>query len=186
MTAKSKKIRSKTVSSAVPGLAQGIINYYQGICSESGLASARIEVDMVPKSLNHQYIRTVNYKKRTNIFGKIEKKGFINTRLHGDVEIFRTKIKYAAASNRVFWQPSGITAAVIIFESPYWVTKAHTVRQMDADNKVKAVFDAIEHATGAKDQYHWQFHVFKMWSKREKTTTYLFDLGDIIEVHQDG
>lgn len=79
------------------------------------------------------------------------------------------------------WHPTGVTAAVVLFETPQWLTKKWTVRQKDVDNLVKPVFDAVEEAVHIPDERHWEIHAYKIASKKVRTIVYLFDLGDVID-----
>lgn len=81
------------------------------------------------------------------------------------------------------WRPRGPVMAMVFFESPHWITKRHTLRDMDGDNRLKPLFDAIQAATGSNDSANWQIHAWKVASARTRTTVYLFALGDLIDWH---
>ncbi len=81
------------------------------------------------------------------------------------------------------WKPTGVTAALILFETPLWLTAKRLVREMDVDNKVKPALDAVQQATDIPDELYWQLHVFKVLSKRPRTYFFLFDLGDVVEYY---
>lgn len=86
------------------------------------------------------------------------------------------------AARGLKWKPSGIVAAIMIFESSIWVTKKHTIRKADADNRVKATFDAVALAVEEDDASTWEFHVYKLFSRRaDRTHVWLFDLGDVVD-----
>jgi Holliday junction resolvase RusA-like endonuclease len=99
------------------------------------------------------------------------------------VDDFRLLVLEALGEDRFKWKPNGPLAVVICLESKLWVTQTRQVRQMDADNKVKVVLDSIENATGIPDELYWHLHVFKLSSKRNRTTVHVFDLGDIVEFY---
>ncbi len=73
--------------------------------------------------------------------------------------------------------------AMVFLQSPHWITQKHTMRDMDGDNRLKPLFDAIECCTGQRDNANWQHHCYKLASNIERTTVYLFDLGDLIEYY---
>lgn len=147
-----------------PSIIDILWNHYQTRCRELGLCFASCSVDVLPKSVNHQYIHTR-----------------FNTRLDPDVYAFRLLVHQAMLREK--WKPTGLTASILIFESPLWLTKKNTVREMDVDNRVKPTLDAIEKCTATPDELHFQLHVFKIPSKRTRTTVYLFDTGDVTEYY---
>lgn len=82
------------------------------------------------------------------------------------------------------WQPTGVTVAIIVFESPeHWVTKSRTIKVADCDNRVKVLFDAISKSTGQDDCVFWEVHPYKLLGKNEATHVWLFDMGDLITGH---
>lgn len=81
----------------------------------------------------------------------------------------------------ITWRPQGVVAGIIVFESPIWVTKKHTIKKADADNRIKATFDAIALSTGSDDAHLWEGHFYKLFGRREITHVWLFDLGDVVE-----
>lgn len=101
--------------------------------------------------------------------------------LKPEVIAWRTVLTEAMGDLRWKWTPKGVTAAVILYESPAWLNVRREVRENDLDNKVKPALDAIQHATETPDELFWQLHVFKALSKRNRTTIFLYDLGDIVE-----
>lgn len=158
-------VRTKTTGDP-PRLAQIIINHYAEVCKESGRCYVSFVVDTLPISVNHQYVHTR-----------------FNTRLKPEVHEFRARVKQSMGEKAARWKPIGTTAAVVVMQSPYWITKKRRIQRMDADNKIKPIFDAVEECTGAEDERHWNFHVFKIYSKRERLNVYLFDLGDVVEYY---
>lgn len=160
-------VRIKTVLPTEPmGISQTIVSHYVSACRDAGRPWTVFSFDKIPKSVNHQYIHTRH-----------------NTRLNPQVFEFRRIVKDALAKSNIVWKPSGMSAAVILLMSPLWVTKTRFIRKMDADNRVKPIFDAIEQCTGSEDERHWNFHVFKILSKEERVIVYLFDLGDVVDYH---
>lgn len=152
----------------MPGSAKVLISQLRSLCSGKNLMHACFAVDAHPPSVNHQYVRG----KGSNPYGN---------RLSPKAKAFREQVYYQMGRVRKTWKPTGVTAAIIIFENPLWITKERAVRQKDADNSVKPLFDAIEEATGAPDEMHWEFHVYKVLAKKVRTTVYLFDLGDVVD-----
>lgn len=166
-----KKVRVKSVGDW-PLLSKIIVSHYEGVTKELGTKSVCFDVPMLPKSLNH-------YKTLRVIRGKPI---YI---LHNDVNALRQLVMIEMRTKNIEWKPTGITAAVVLFCDPVWVTKDRTVRKMDVDNRPKTMFDAIEHITGAPDELHWNVHAFKVFSKQTRTRVYLFDIGDIVEQLED-
>lgn len=78
------------------------------------------------------------------------------------------------------WNPLGTVMVLVILESPNWVTKKNTIRDMDADNRLKALLDCIQHATSIPDNINWEVHVWKQSSDNERSSCFLFDLGDVV------
>lgn len=159
-----------------PELVQIVLHYYLNRCKEKSLIWLHFKVHDLPISLNSMYKRGKSYKSKS---GKI----LNSTYLHPKINEYRLLVMEALGEKRWQWKPTGVTAAIILLESPTWITKRRQVREMDADNKVKPIFDAIEVATETPDELHWQFHVFKIPSKWTRTTVYLFDLGDVVEYY---
>ena len=81
------------------------------------------------------------------------------------------------------WKPDGMLSAVIIIQSPNWVTKEMHIRVTDIDNRVKPVLDAIEQATGISDERYWSVSCHKVCGKRDMTVIYLFSIGDVCFYH---
>jgi Holliday junction resolvase RusA-like endonuclease len=158
-----------------PQMAQLILSQYMKQCKEFGRAVSHFKVDGLPMSLNHQYKKNKAYLDKNT--GKM-KSGF---RLDPKILDYRMRVCEALGTNRWKFKPTGTVAAVILLESPMWITTKREVRQMDADNRVKPILDSIEHAMDLPDELCWNHHVFKIQSKRERTRVWLFDLGDVVE-----
>lgn len=134
--------------------------------SAGGAGCFRFTIDRIPKSLNHQYI--VRGRGRAYDFDP-------------EIKALRDELAYRLAPMRRQFVPKGVLAAIIEFQSPKWVTKENTVRDMDWDNKVKPLFDAFEKATGIRDSRFWAGHIFKRVGPKEQTTMCVYDLGDIVD-----
>lgn len=159
-----------------PDVAKILLEYYTKLCTEKNLSKLFFQVDGLPISVNHMYDR-VAYRKAGG-------KGLgVATKRSSELDDFRLQVRQALAFSRWDWKPTGPTAAILFFESPHWVTKERKVKAMDADNRVKPTFDAVEQATDTPDELYWHHHVFKVASKRSRTTVYLFDLGDVVEYY---
>lgn len=78
------------------------------------------------------------------------------------------------------FKPKGSVAAVIAIESPNWVTKEYKIRQRDIDNPIKALLDALQKALRFNDSCLWEVHSAKIFSRRNATHVWLFDLGDVV------
>lgn len=168
----SKKVRIDfKPSGTVPKLVQIIYDHYEALSKETGLQKLSFSLDgIVPKSVNSIYVK--RGRRRGQWYD-----------LHPAVKELRDLARIVLGPRKFEWQPKGATAAIVLFESPLWITKEHKVRKMDADNKLKAIFDAVQNATDVPDELHWQFHVFKIASKRTRTVVHLYDLGDVIEFY---
>jgi len=128
----------------------------------------------LPLTVNHSKFKRIR-KAKTGTY-------YAQDVLKPEVFVFRDLVRYATIGRK--WEPRGTTAAIILFESPNWLTLKNQVRQVDADNKVKPLLDAIQHATGIEDERHFQLHVFKVCSKKTRTVVLLYDLGDLVEMYE--
>lgn len=174
------------LGSVWPEEAQLLIQHYNRKCADRGLIALNFRVDGLPRSLNHQYENDLQFCKPNTPGAFQDKNGRWRVRSHrlkAEVMDWRIVVMQAMGDLRWKWKPSGVTAAILLFEGPQWLTARRMVREEDADNKTKPAFDAIEHATEIPDELHWQFHVFKVLSKRKRTSFFLFDLGDVIEFY---
>lgn len=158
-----------------PKIISHLVSIYAGECVKNNWPYVRFSMDGLPMSVNNMYDR-VGYKKKTGGNGVITKRT-------KEVDDFRLNLMQAMGNERFKWKPTGVTAAIIMLESPHWLTQKRQVAQMDADNRVKVLLDAIENATDSPDELYWTNHVFKVCSKRVRTTVWLFDLGDVIEYY---
>lgn len=161
-----------------PQIIQVLKSYYAAMCAKLGTKFIGFVMDGLPMSVNHMYER-VAYKKAAAKGGGIG----VTTFRKKEVDDFRINLADAMGDQRFHWQPKGITAAIIMLESPHWITQKREVAQMDADNRVKVILDAVEFATHAPDELYWDLHVFKVVSKRVRTSVWLFDLGDVVEYY---
>lgn len=160
-----------------PEMPQLILSHYISRCKEFGRPFVNFKVDGLPMSLNHQYKKNRTYTdKETG-----EKK--MSFRLDPKVLDYRMRVCEALGQSRWTFRPSGCYAAVVLLETPMWITTRREVRQRDADNLVKPILDAVEHAMDLPDELCWNHHVFKVQSKRERTRVWLFDLGDVVEYY---
>lgn len=137
---------------------------YQTRANEAGGAGTLLfNVQRLPKSLNHQYIRRGRGRQYD---------------LDPEIKLLRDEFRLRFSGLK--WSPVGVLAAIIVFRSPSWLTKESTVRDVDIDNKVKPLLDAFEQATGIRDSRFWALHAFKALGDSDKTDVALYDLGDII------
>lgn len=183
---------SGQIGNVWPEAAQILIEHYQKKCANSGLVSLNFQVDGLPISLNHMYEKGAGsgYVKQgtpgafQDNKGRWRKKGTgPSHRLRQEVLDWRVVLMEAMGRERWKWKPTGVTAAILFFESPNWLNARRQVREMDADNKIKPALDAVQHATETPDELHWQIHTFKLLSKRSRTTIHLYDLGDLVEYY---
>lgn len=169
-----------------PEEAQLLISHFEKKCLNRGLVNLSFRIDGLPISLNHMYDQTLIFCKENDAGAFQDKQGRWRKRsnkLKPEVLDWRTIVAETMGDKRWLWKPTGVTAALLLFESNYWLTGRRQVREADIDNRVKPALDAVQHATEIPDELHWQIHVFKVLSKRERTTIFLFDLGDLLEYH---
>lgn len=159
-----------------PKLVSLLTSHYAGISKQNNWPYVHFVMDGLPMSVNHMYDR-IGYKKSAANGGG---NGVI-TKRKKEVDDFRLNLMQAMGDQRFSWKPTGVTSAVIMLESPYWLTMKRQVAQQDADNRVKVILDAVEFASGAPDELYWNLHIFKAASKRIRTTVWLFDMGDVVE-----
>lgn len=154
----------QALGSKYPVTAQAILNALLGTgVSRSTLSFA---VEGLPPSANDLYSHSR-----------------FNTRLNPKVLEFRDKVEACIGHQKHLFKTGGMVCAVILLENPLWVTKELTIRQMDVDNRPKALFDAIKLAINVPDETNWEFHCYKILSKNTRTTVLLVDLGDIAEFY---
>lgn len=175
-----------------PEVVELLSTHYDQKCAATGKQILKFTVDGLPPSLNHMYEKGegAGYVKAgtpgafQDKRGRWRKKGVgASHRLKKEALDWRLVTMEAMGPLRWQWKPTGVTAAILMFESPYWLNGKRQVREMDADNKAKPALDAVQHATEIPDELHWQLHVFKVLSKRQRTTIFLYDLGDVIEYY---
>jgi Holliday junction resolvase RusA-like endonuclease len=121
-------------------------------------------VDALPPTVNHMYAHKGGRRVLTR-----ESLGF------------RDRVALAIGPQRLTWRPSGVVMALVFLGSPHWITKRHKLRDMDGDNRLKALFDAVEACTGVPDCTNWEFHCWKVARADVRTTVYLIELGDLID-----
>lgn len=120
-----------------------------------------------PPTTNHMYVQT----------------GYNRRALSTETVQFR-RLVADAVDGRV-WKPKGAVMAMVFLLSPFWLTKKHTIRENDVDNRSKTLLDAIKHATGVPDETNWSLHLWKIPTKeRVGTHVYLFDQGDVVEIYE--
>jgi Holliday junction resolvase RusA-like endonuclease len=152
---------------ALPPEARLLIESY----SARAKSEAKVVVPMVPATVNNQY-RT--NKRRMGQFYDLDPR----------IKVLRdlTRVEVLRAGLR--WQPVGVVAAVLIFESPHWVTQKLTISRSDVDNKVKAMVDALDLALGFSDQRVWAGHQFKLQGERDRSHCWLFELGELVDQYK--
>jgi hypothetical protein len=169
-----------------PEEAQLLMHHHEKKCNERGLVHLRFRVDGTPISLNHMYKDGLAFCQPDAPGAFQDKAGRWRKRSHElrpEVIDWRVVVMEAMGEDRFKWKPTGVTAALILFETPLWLTQKREVREMDVDNKTKPALDAVQHATDIPDELHWQLYVFKVLSKRIRTTICLYDLGDLAEYY---
>ena len=167
MLAKEIKVRIRTTGRLIDNLPESACAAIEALTVNRPAQQLALEVEELPPTVNHQYRRNQNG----------------GVRLSQEAQSFRAHFVTAARRLVKGWNPAGAVAVSIFLQSPTWITKKHTIREMDADNRVKAVLDAIQHATGIPDQTNWEIHVYKCASKSKKTRVLLIDLGDVVNLY---
>lgn len=154
-------------------------------CKMFGRSHLCFALNELPISLNHQYDHTQFRKKFFNPrTKKVEIRVMGGKKLKQEAHDFRAWVLQAIGADRFTWKPTGPLSCYILFQSPKWITKERKVRQVDADNKVKPLLDAIEQALETPDELVWELHTYKILGPKERTIVYLFDLGDVVEYHK--
>lgn len=169
-----------------PETADLLIKHFETICTEKGLDSLAFQVHGLPVSLNHQYRQDLMFCKVGTPGAFQDKQGrwrVRNNRLKPEVKDWRNVLSECMGDLRFKWKPTGVCVAILLFESPHWLDGRRQVREKDADNLVKPALDAVQQATGIPDELNWQCHAFKVLSKRQRTTFFLYDVGDVIEYY---
>lgn len=131
------------------------------------LPSLSFAVPSLPPTVNHMYVQGARGGRR----------------LSQETLDFRQLTAIAIGAQRFTWRPTGAVTALVFYLSPHWVTKRHELRDMDADNRLKPLFDAVQEATGVPDYTNWEIHCYKVASSVTRTVVYLLDLGDLIDVY---
>lgn len=130
------------------------------------LSSFSFIINRLPPTANHMYEHTR-----------------FNTRLTEETKAFRIDVANSIGLNRLRYKCGGTAAVLIFLESPNWITKKLTIREWDADNRVKSLLDAVKHWINVPDETNWELHVWKIASKHTRTTCHLFDLGDLVNFY---
>lgn len=157
------QIRTKTINSS-PEFFDLLKRNYKDYCDCNGRKYISLNIPDFPKSANHMYLHT--------------SRGII---LKKEIAEFRNLVFYSVRSQKIDFKPSGVISAVILLEHPLWITKKRTIRDMDADNRIKPLFDALQYSLNFSDEIIWNHHVFKLASNKKNIEINLFDLGDIVE-----
>lgn len=147
----------------LPETATAIVNHLLGT---RGVPAFSFAVGMLPPTVNHAYIHTR-----------------FNTRLSEEYLLFKKMVDHSVKLSRNNFKIRATAAVVILLESPRWVTKKSTIREMDADNRVKPMLDAMQESLEIPDETNWEIHVYKIASAKEQVTCFVFDLGEVVNYH---
>ena len=161
------KVRPRLVGAMIDYLPPSALAILQALTQEKKGAHLSFAVPMLPPTVNHAYIHTR-----------------FNARLSEEYKFFKTVVAQTVKITNPVFKISATASVMILLESPRWITKKHTIRTMDLDNRVKPMLDAIKDAIKSPDETNWELHVYKIASKREQTTVAIFDLGDVVNYHQ--
>jgi len=132
-----------------------------------GAREVYIEVPNEPPSVNHIYRQLRNKKTNKPVF-----------KLEDSVLAYREMVRIACMGKT--FHPRGVTAAIVVIESPRWITKEYKVGRKDVDNTLKSVLDGLNYALGSDDALLWEIHPFKLVSTRGATHIWLHELGDVV------
>lgn len=151
-----------TLGLVFPPTAQLLLNW--ALTAPTKRQSLSFAVPALPPTLNHLYKNGPRSK----------------TKLTPEAHRFRRLVQDALGNFRWKGKP-GQLMGLYFYCSPHWITKRRTIRQMDGDNRAKALHDSIQLATGLNDSRVWEYHSYKIPSPREQTLVYVVDLGDIVD-----
>ncbi len=182
-----RPVRLKLIenSSGIPEHMKRLLVGEMEACQAAGRKHMAFALNELPLSLNHQYDHTQYRKKVFNprtMSHEVVMRG--GKKLKPEVHAFRDWVTLAIGHQRFDWKATGPLSCYVFFQSPYWVTKERKVRQVDVDNRVKPLLDAIEKALDTPDELIWSLHTYKVLGPKERTTVYLFDLGDVVDYHK--
>lgn len=152
-----------TLEEALPYSAKALLSAYRIVRG----AQLYVEVPIMPPSVNAIYRKW--HSKKTNKTGHALEKSVLDFREMTD----------AACWGKSFI-PRGTVACMIALEAPGWLTLEHKIRNRDVDNPVKVVLDALQRSLSMKDELIWEVYCTKIFSRREATHVWLFDLGEVI------
>ena len=167
------------IDDALPIAARTLLKLYRELADGRSQISFRIPA--LPPSVNSIYLRAT--KKRTYADGRVENQHTVV--LDQEARDFVKLTAFYLNARRGEWTPRGLSAAVVVFESPTWVTAAKELRKKDLDNKIKVLFDAAAMALGKDDIRHSQLAAYKLFGHRDRTHVWLFDVGDIMDSSSD-
>lgn len=164
-TAYARPAWKPTLDAALSFSTKALISAYR--MARGGHPEFYVEIPLMPPSVNAIYRKW--HSKKTNKTGHALEKSVIDFRAMAD----------AACWGKAF-RPRGTVGCVIVMESPAWLTLEYKVRNRDVDNPVKVVLDAMQRTLGMKDELVWEVHSAKIFSRREATHVWLFDLGEVV------
>lgn len=160
------KVRPRLVGSLIDFLPASALAILQTHSADRKKPTLSFAVGMLPPTVNHAYIHT-RY----------------NARLSEEYKFFKSVVLQTVKLTNPGFKIIGTACVMLLFESPRWITKKHTIREMDLDNRVKPMLDAIKESINSPDETNWELHAYKIASKREQTTVCIFDLGDVVNLH---
>ncbi len=131
--------------------------------SRGGHPELYVEIPLIPPSSNAMYRRRGNGHHQFLDKSVVEFRDMTMAKLWG----------------RTF-APRGVVGCVMVVEGEDWLTKKFDVKQRDADNPIKATLDALQHALKMPDELVWSIYIGKLFSRRNLTHVWLFDLGDVV------
>ncbi len=160
------RIRPRLVGNLIEHLPPSALAIINSLNQDKQRPSLSFALSMLPPTVNHAYIHTR-----------------FNARLSEEYKFFKSVVSATVRVTNPAFKISGTACVMILLESPRWITKKHTIRAMDLDNRVKPMLDAIKESINSPDETNWELHVYKVASKKEQTTVAIFDLGDVINYH---
>lgn len=159
-------IRRRSVAN--PERLRRVLELYIDMCEKDGTGFwVTFQADGTPTSMNYLWNITADgrgYKSKKT-------RGFEEALLASARQVFKRKVR-------------GTCAIILAVESALWIKQDNTVRQMDIDNKLKSPIDAFKTEFASGDHQAWETLIFKVQSKRERTTVWVFEMGDIVDCYE--
>jgi Holliday junction resolvase RusA-like endonuclease len=93
--------------------------------------------------------------------------------LSKDALPFQELVRYSMQRANAIPKEMVPMSIMMIFRSNRWVSKKGLLREMDVDNRIKPLLDAIQKASAMPDQLFFELHAYKQPWETEETLVYL-------------